>query len=211
MSTITWFQHDCNARNGTGLSEVKNKDLANYARFWILNELLAEQNLTKDEPTKTLRITESKLCQELRIKRKSLQNIMGMFSECLGIITRTFQKYSENIWEITLPKSLKYMARRKKKETEEDIDIKNKREIIKKEFHEFHLKNLGKEYIYNGKDWKQLEALLKNNLMTPERFSQAMENCYNDKFHKTNFGLYYICSKFSILENLSAGEDYSVT
>jgi len=107
----TWFKHDNNNRQKEGLSavlEIGGCEL--YGQFWVLQEVFYQCQEHKEKPVKTARINVPRLCRELRIKRKRLPNILGIFQEYLGIIWEISSEYSTNILTITMPKALVYMG-----------------------------------------------------------------------------------------------------
>jgi hypothetical protein len=94
---------------------------------------------------------------------------------------------------------------KKKKQPDKPVDPRFKEFISI--FNAFYEAKYGREYVYQAKDYGQLKSLLRTKGVDGDRFRAAMNNCYDDNFHLGNFSLYYICAKFSILENLNHRKD----
>jgi hypothetical protein len=65
-------------------------------------------------------------------------------------------------------------------------------------------KSFGVKYANQGRDFKTLKLFLEDNAeINIDRFGVACAKCYDDeKFHRKNMSIAYICNHFSILENL---------
>jgi hypothetical protein len=128
-----------------------------YARFWILNELLIEQNLGRDKMTDTLVINEHTLAQELRTNKRFIGHYIDNMKATSVIsatkVTAKSGNIAYNIWHITLPKSLIYIrSPRLKSDNKKRID-KNRIEKKEKVYttnwktdYKIYLKDLEKAY-----------------------------------------------------------------
>ena len=138
MSVKTWFKHSCNARQGKGMSSLINvMGIDGYGKFWILNEMLLQQNLDRENPSDTLVIHEHTLAKEWGTLCKQLPKSLHTMSTLLGISAQSVSAQSGNIkytvWHVTLPKSLIYIQSKREKSDNKSKSKKESKSKSKKE------------------------------------------------------------------------------
>ncbi|MEA3346952.1 MAG: hypothetical protein U9Q21_02545 [Candidatus Auribacterota bacterium] len=120
----TWTQHDYNCHEKPSFDDLRSRPNGNalYGMFWILEELLGLQNLTRAKASNILILNERTLCQKLKINARSLPSVMGHFRDCLGLVWETDPKHTGNLTKTYLPKSLVFNATKRRVELDKDKD-----------------------------------------------------------------------------------------
>lgn len=86
----------------------------------------------------------------------------------------------------------------------EDASGNSLHSLIVNRFYAFYEDVFKTKYTTNTREFRTLkEFLTLNPNMTIDRFKAAVENCFDNEFHKKHLSIHYICNNFSTLERLA--------